>query len=133
MEQVQGIGGVFFKNRGDKQALLDWYRDVLGVPVASWGGFNFRWSSMDGSEDASTTWSIFDADTDYFGRPDQQFMINFRVTDLDAMLAQVRAAGAEVADDVQDGEYGKFAWVTDPQGNKVELWQPPAGGEPDVD
>ena len=133
MERVQGIGGVFFKNRGDKEALLAWYRDNLGIPVTSWGGFNFRWADMRGAEHASTTWSAFDEDSDYFGRPDQQWMVNFRVADLQAMLAQLRAAGADVADDVQEGEYGKFGWVTDPQGNRIELWAPPPGGEPDGD
>ena len=133
MQRVQGIGGVFFRNQGDKDALIAWYRDHLGIPVTSWGGFNFRWRDMDGAEDASTTWSVFDADSEYFGRSDQQFMINFRVSDLDAMLAQLRALGDDVADDVQDTEYGKFGWVTDPQGNRIELWEPPAGGEPDVD
>lgn len=133
MERVQGVGGVFFKNRGDKVALLAWYRDNLGIPVASWGGFNFRWADMDGAEHASTTWSPFDADSDYFGRADQQWMVNFRVPDLHAMLAQLRAAGADVLDKVEESEYGKFGWVTDPQGNRIELWEPPAGGEPDAD
>ena len=133
MEKVQGVGGVFFRSRGDKAALLAWYRDVLGIPVASWGGFNFRWQDMHRSDDASTTWSVFDADTDYFGRADQQWMVNFRVEDLDAMLAQVRAAGGGVDERIEDGEYGRFGWVTDPQGHRIELWQPPAGGEPDAD
>jgi predicted enzyme related to lactoylglutathione lyase len=133
MERVQGIGGVFFKNRGDKAALIAWYRDNLGIPVASWGGFNFRWSDMHQAEHASTTWSPFDEDSEYFGRAEQQWMVNFRVTDLHAMLAQLRAAGADVLDKVEEGEYGKFGWVTDPQGNRIELWEPPPGGEPDAD
>lgn len=131
MERVQGIGGVFFSASNDREALLAWYRDVLGVPIASWGGHAFKWSGQHGAEDATTTFSVFAPDTTYFQPGGARFMINFRVKDLDAMLAQARAAGARVVDAVEESEFGRFGWVVDPEGHKVELWEPPAGGEPD--
>jgi predicted enzyme related to lactoylglutathione lyase len=125
MERVQGIGGVFFKCR-DKAALAAWYRDNLGIPVQPWGGASFSWSEHDAGGDASTVWSLFDADTTYFAPSQQPFMFNYRVGDLDAMLAQLRANGCEVDDKVEDGDFGRFGWVMDPEGNRIELWQPPA-------
>jgi len=124
MQRVRGIGGVFFKAR-DTAALAAWYRDHLGVPVEDWGGARFVWAEHDGGG-AATVWSPFSADTKYFAPSQSSFMINFRVDDLDAMLAQLRAAGAQVEDKVDDSEFGRFGWVIDPEGNKIELWQPPA-------
>jgi predicted enzyme related to lactoylglutathione lyase len=129
METVQGIGGVFVRGR-DKDALLAWYRDVLGVPVAAWGGTAFVWSEQHGAEHGTTTFSVFAADSTYFAPGTSPFMINFRVKDLDRMLAQVRAAGGWVDERIEDSEYGRFGWVLDPEGTKIELWQPPQGGEP---
>ncbi|HQZ84887.1 MAG: hypothetical protein QG671_850 [Actinomycetota bacterium] len=118
MERVSGIGGVFFRAR-DPEALTQWYVRHFGIddpanPAAPWR-----------QEAGMTVWSGFAADTDYFGRPEQQWMINFRVRDLDAMLAQLRAADVEVLDAIEDTDYGRFGWVVDPEGNRVELWQPP--------
>lgn len=129
MQRVQGIGGVFLRGR-DRDALLVWYRDHLGIPVEEWGGANFPWAEQHAAAHASTVWSVFPADTSYFGEGRPAFMINFRVRDLDAMLAQLRALGAQVDDRVEDSAYGRFGWVTDPEGNRVELWQPPAEDEP---
>ena len=116
MERVLGLGGHFLRS-SNPPALTAWYRDVLGLDFSEYG----EWQS----EAGPTVFAAFEADTDYFGSPAQQVMLNFRVRDLDAMLAQLRAAGADVADDVQqmDG-VGSFGWVTDPEGNRVELWQP---------
>ena len=87
----------------------------------------FRWAPESGSEKAgSTTWAIFRADTDYFGPGHAEFMINYRVEDLDRMLEQLRAAGVRVEERVEDSRYGRFGWATDPEGNRFELWQPPA-------
>ena len=122
-QQVRGIGGVFFKAK-DPKALSAWYRDHLGVPLEDWGGARFVWSEHDPARDAATVWNAFPADTGYFGKAGASFMVNFRVDDLDAMLAQLRAAGAEVEDKVDDGEFGRFGWVHDPEGNRIELWQP---------
>jgi len=122
MERVRGIGGIFFKAR-DKAALEAWYRDHLGVPVEKWGGASFVWHEHDAGGKASTAWSPFAADAKYFPN---SFMINFRVDNLDAMLAQLRAMGDAVDEKIDDSEYGRFGWVTDPEGNRIELWQPPS-------
>jgi predicted enzyme related to lactoylglutathione lyase len=121
MERVTGIGGVFVRAR-DAQALRKWYAEHLGIDVAGWGGAQLDWTPG-----GSTTWSIFEADTGYFGAPEQAYMVNYRVPDLDAMLAQLRAAGVPVVDRLEEGEYGRFGWAVDPEGNRFELWEPPAG------
>lgn len=124
MTRVTGIGGIVFKAR-DPKALQAWYRDRLGIDVQPWGGAAFRWTDADGAPVAGTTaWSIFPADADTGGAP---FMVNYRVADLQALLAALREAGCDVLDKVDESEYGKFGWVVDPEGNKVELWEPPAG------
>lgn len=120
MERVLGIGGVFFKAR-DPQRLAEWYREHLGVPVET-GQTYGRFSSQTSGEEA--VWATFPIDTDYFGLGPTAFMINFRVRDLDAMLAQLRAAGVEVVDRVEEYEYGRFGWAVDPEGNRFELWEP---------
>ncbi|WP_029251758.1 VOC family protein [Paraoerskovia marina] len=119
MEHVLGVGGYFLR-AADPDALIAWYRDVLGVDVDGHG----LWQQ----EAGPTVLATFAADTDYFGGPAQQTMVNFRVRDLDAMLAQLRRHGAAVDEDVQDLDgVGRFGWVSDPEGNRIELWQPPAG------
>ena len=116
MERVLGIGGHFMR-AGDPAALSAWYRDCLGLDVDEHG----LWQQ----EAGPTVFAAFPADTDYFGSRTQQAMLNFRVRDLDAMLAQLRAKGADVDGETQDMEgVGRFGWVTDPEGNRVELWQP---------
>lgn len=125
MKRVTGIGGVFFKSR-DPQALAAWYRDHLGLDVQAWCGVAFRWAD-DGSPGGSTIWSPFKDDTAYFAPSTAPFMINYRVADLHALLAALRAEGCQVMDKVEESEQGKFGWVIDPEGNKLELWQPPAG------
>lgn len=119
MEKITGIGGVFLRAR-DPAALAAWYQQYLGVaidPDQTYGCLTAKAGDM-------TVWSGFSADTDYFGDRRQQVMINYRVADLDAMLAQLRAGGALVDDQVQDEDYGRFGWATDPEGNRFELWQP---------
>ena len=125
MERVMGIGGIFFKSV-DKAAPASWYRDNLGIPVEeAWGGATFSWQVNNPAGDAHTVWSPFESDTDYFEPSPKDFMVNFRVRDLDAMLGQLRANGCDVDDKIEDGEYGKFGWVMDPEGNLIELWEPP--------
>ena len=124
MQRVRGIGGIFFKAK-DSKALARWYQENLGVPVEDWGGARFVWKEHDPAGDAATVWSPFKADTEYFAPSTATFMVNYRVDDLDAMLAQLRAAGAKVDDKVEDSEFGRFGWAYDPDGNKIELWQPP--------
>jgi predicted enzyme related to lactoylglutathione lyase len=117
-EQVTGIGGIFIRAPRSGE-LAAWYAEHLGIPVEDWGGAAFR-----ATEGDVTVWALFPADTDYFGPSGQQQMVNFRVRDLDAMLAQLRAAGVEVDDDVQEIESGRFGWAVDPEGNRFELWEP---------
>jgi predicted enzyme related to lactoylglutathione lyase len=125
MQRVTGIGGVFFKSQ-DARALGAWYREHLGLEVADWGGVAFQWGGA-GSAPGTTIWSPFAADTDYMAPGTASFMVNFRVADLDALLAALRSEGCNVVDRTETSEYGKFGWVIDPEGNKVELWEPPAG------
>ena len=120
MERVLGIGGVFFKAR-DPKALAAWYREHLGVPVEP-GQTHGQIVSAGAGE--TTVWSTFPADTNYFGPGPAPFMVNYRVRDLDAMLAQLREAGARVEDQIQDESYGRFGWASDPEGNRFELWEP---------
>ena len=122
MQRVTGIGGVFLRAR-DADALRAWYARHLGAEISEWGGQQFEWNAG-----GSTTWAVFEADTEYLGRPEQSFMINFRVDDLDAMLSQLRAARVEVADEVAEHEHGRFGWAYDCEGNRFEMWQPPPGG-----
>jgi predicted enzyme related to lactoylglutathione lyase len=117
VQRVTGIGGVFLRGR-DPEALRAWYEANLGIAVEEWGGHVFTAEQGD-----STVWSIFQGDTEYWPRQ-QQVMVNYRVDDLDAMLAQLRAAGAEVDDKVEELEFGRFGWAVDPEGNRFELWQP---------
>lgn len=125
MQRVTGIGGVFFKSR-NPQALGTWYRDHLGLDVTDWGGVIFQWGGPDSSP-GMTIWSPFAADTNKMEPSTAPFMLNFRVADLDALLATLRAEGCNVMDASEDSEFGKFGWVIDPDGNKVELWEPPSG------
>ena len=127
MKRVTGIGGIFFKSK-DPKALAEWYRVHLGVDVEDWGGAAFRWASADNPSGAGTTvWSPFKAETSYFEPSPAPFMINYRVDDLHALLGALRSEGCNVVDALQESEFGKFGWVIDPDGNKLELWQPPAG------
>jgi predicted enzyme related to lactoylglutathione lyase len=117
MERVTGIGGIFFKAR-DPAALRAWYQRHLGVDVQQWGGAAF--------ESAGTTiWSVGDAADDHYAPSTAPFMINYRVADIHALVAALKDEGCNVLGNVEDSEYGKFAWVMDPENNKVELWQPP--------
>ena len=122
MERVTGIGGVFFR-AAEPAALAEWYREHLGVPVDE----GQTWASLvSAGPGEMTVWSTFPSDTDYFGPGAQSLMVNYRVNDLDAMLAQLRAAGATVEDRIEEMEYGRFAWARDPEGNRFELWEPAA-------
>lgn len=127
MQRVTGIGGIFFKAK-DPKALGAWYRDHLGIAVEEWGGAAFHWVSPENPSGTGTTiWSPFKEDTNYFAPSAASFMINYRVADLHALLAQLRAEGCEVDAKVEESDYGKFGWVVDPEGNKIELWEPPKG------
>ena len=126
MKRVTGLGGIFFKAR-DPKALAAWYERHLGMTVEPWGGVVFRWADDPAGANGTTIWSPFAADTGYFAPSTAPFMVNLRVADLHALLAALRAEGCQVEDKVDESEYGKFGWVVDPEGNKLELWEPPAG------
>lgn len=127
MKRVTGIGGVFFK-ASDPVAQRAWYRKHLGIDVQDWGGAVFPWADADGTlTPGMTVWSIGTADGDHFAPSAAPFMVNYRVADLHALLQALRSEGCNVLAKTEDSEYGKFGWVMDPEGNKVELWQPPAG------
>jgi predicted enzyme related to lactoylglutathione lyase len=127
MERVTGIGGIFFHAR-DPVTLRAWYREHLGIDVQDWGGTAFVWAGADGNPvKGSTIWSIDAADSEHFAPSTSPFMINYRVADLATLLQALREEGCEVLGETDDSEYGKFGWAVDPEGNKVELWQPPAG------
>jgi predicted enzyme related to lactoylglutathione lyase len=126
MKRVTGIGGIFIKAR-DPASLREWYRKHLGLDVTEWGGVVFRWNDDNPAAVGTTVWSLFDAESTYFAPSAAPFMVNYRVDDLHALLAALREEGCTVVDEPQESEYGKFGWVVDPEGNKIELWQPPEG------
>lgn len=127
MKRVTGIGGIFFKAK-DPVALRDWYRKHLGIDVQEWGGAAFTWTDDAGNPTGGMTiWSVGSADGDYFAPSTAPFMVNYRVRDLGTLLEVLREEGCPILDKTDDSEYGKFGWVIDPEGNKVELWQPPDG------
>jgi len=125
MEKVIGIGGIFFKAR-DPKALAAWYREHLGVSIEPEQTYSAFTSAAAGEQ---TVWSTFPADTSYFGVGTAPFMINYRVRNLDAMLIQLRSAGVQVDDRVEDYDNGRFGWAIDPEGNRLELWEPRSPGQ----
>jgi catechol 2,3-dioxygenase-like lactoylglutathione lyase family enzyme len=121
-ETVTGIGGVFFRVR-DPERMSVWYQEHLGIPAED-GHADFLWHDAERpNEKGRTTWALFPSDTDYFGPSRPAFMINYRVANLDRMLAQLRRQGVAI-EKVEDYDYGRFAWITDPEGNRIELWEP---------
>lgn len=124
MKRVTGLGGMFFKSRDPKKT-LDWYRSHLGIDSEDWGGFAFQWLERDQPEEVGyTVWSAFPEDTKHFAPGQQSFMVNFRVDDLDGLIAALKTEGVEVVGGIEQHENGKFAWILDPEGRKVELWEP---------
>jgi predicted enzyme related to lactoylglutathione lyase len=122
MARITGVGGVFLRSK-DHKALAKWYSEHLGITLN--GGYAaFRWSDEGPAGSGMTTWSAFPADTKYFGDGLQATMINYRVDDLDALLAQLAAAGVWIDPKREDASYGRFAWIKDCDGNRLELWQP---------
>jgi predicted enzyme related to lactoylglutathione lyase len=127
MKRVTGIGGIFFKAK-DAAALQAWYKRHLGIDVQEWGGTVFTWTDGDGKPVGGTTvWSIGSDGGDHFASSTASFMVNYRVEDLHTLVNVLKEEGCNVLEKTHESEYGKFAWVIDPEGNKVELWQPPKG------
>lgn len=126
-KRVTGIGGIFFTAK-DPAALRAWYKKHLGIDVQEWGGTAFQWTDEAGKPVGGTTvWSIGPAGSGAFAPSQAPFMVNYRVADLAVLLAALRKEGCQVLEKTDDSEYGKFGWVIDPEGNKVELWEPPPG------
>ena len=123
MARVTGIGGVFLRSN-DSKALAKWYAEHLGIQLSDFNGTAFQWSDEVPAGTGMTAWSAFPQDTQYFGEGQQAAMINYRVDDLDALLTQLAAAGVWIDPKRDDQSYGRFAWIKDCDGNRLELWQP---------
>ena len=124
MARVTGIGGVFFKSTSDHKRLAAWYRDNLGLELEEWGGAILKWPEDRAGDGGQTVWHVAAPETKWFAPSTSSFMINYRVDDLAALLAQLKANGIEVIKGPHADDNGTFAWIMDPDGNKVELWQP---------
>ncbi len=127
MKRVTGIGGIFFKGH-DPEKLYQWYEKHLGIVREGHGqGAAFRWREQNNEDqgEGMTVWSIFPEDTKYFQPSRSAFMINYRVDDLDALLAALKQEGVEIDPHREGYDYGRFAWIMDPEGNRIELWEPP--------
>jgi predicted enzyme related to lactoylglutathione lyase len=129
MAKVTGIGGVFFKSRKDSAALAAWYKKYLGMALEEWGGAILKWPDDKADDGGLTVWTVAEKETKWFSPSDSSFMINYRVDNLGELIAQLRAEGIEVVGGPESHENGKFAWIMDPEGNKVELWEPMAWDE----
>lgn len=126
LKRVTGIGGIFFKPRqATQEAMLEFYRDRLGINLQWDNGTTFAWQDDMTNRDGQTVWSVFNNNSDYFEPGTASFMVNYRVEDLDALMIALEKEGVNIDSKRDDSEYGKFAWVYDPDGNKVELWEPP--------
>ena len=129
MAKVTGIGGVFFKSTKDKDALVAWYRDNLGLKFEDWGGCIINWTDDAKVDGGMTVWSTAAPDSKWFAPSESSFMINYRVDDMDGMLTQLKENGVEIVKGPDEDFNGAFAWVLDPDGNKVELWEPKASDD----
>lgn len=121
IKRVTGIGGFFFKSE-DPNAMREWYKNHLGIPTDQYG-WTFWWKDKEGNE-CSTQWSPFEVNTKYFEPSQKQFMMNFRVDNLEALLEILKEEGVTIVGEVETYDYGKFGWILDPEGNKIELWEP---------
>ncbi|HXZ80204.1 MAG TPA: VOC family protein [Terriglobales bacterium] len=123
MERATGIGGIFFKC-DDPEKMYQWYEKHLGLKRVG-GAVGFEWRHKDEDKPGMTVWSLFPRTSTYFDPSQANFMINYCVENLDALLERLRAEGVEIDPKREDHEYGRFAWIMDPEGNRIELWEPP--------
>jgi len=124
LAKITGIGGVFLKCKGNAAVLAAWYQKHLGMPREDFGGAILKWPDDRAEDRGLTVWHLAQSDSQWFSPSESAFMINYRVDNLGEMLAQLRASGVEVIGGPESHENGKFAWIMDPDGNKVELWEP---------
>lgn len=124
MAKITGIGGVFFKSRDKGAKLAAWYKENLGLDLESWGGAILKWTDDAVVDGGLTVWSSADSDTKWFNPSESSFMINYRVDNLDELLEQLKQNCVEIQKGPESHENGKFAWIMDPDGNKLELWEP---------
>lgn len=123
MKKVTGIGGIFFKCK-DPQKVKDWYARNLGIASDQYGA-NFEWRQADDpSKEGITVWAPFAGESNYFDPSTKDFMINYRVENLESLVAELKSAGVTVLDEIATYDYGKFVHILDPEGNKIELWEP---------
>lgn len=126
MPKITGIGGVFFKSKSDHKALAAWYQRHLGLALEEWGGAVLRWEDDKAGDGGCTVWHVAAKTSEWFSPSESSFMINYRVDDLEGLLAQLKADGVDIVKGPETHENGSFAWILDPDGNKLELWQPAA-------
>ena len=124
MARITGIGGVFLKTKTDAKELAKWYQTHLGMPLDPWGGAGLHWPDDPAEDKGVTAWHLAEPTSEWFSPSSSSFMINYRVDNMDEMLEQLRAGGVPIHQGPESHENGKFAWVIDPDGNKVELWEP---------
>lgn len=124
MAKVTGIGGVFIKTSKDQPALVEWYKKNLGLEMETWGGAILRWENDTAEDKGLTVWHTAEKDSKWFSPSDSSFMINYRIDNMNEMIAQLKDNGVEIVKGPESHENGKFLWVLDPDGNKVELWEP---------
>jgi predicted enzyme related to lactoylglutathione lyase len=129
MAKVTGIGGVFFKSTNDQKRLAAWYSQNLGIQLEAWGGAILKWTEDKSEDGGQTVWHVADKNTEWFSPSPSSFMINYRVDNMADMLAQLKRNGVEILKGPESDENGKFAWILDPDGNKVELWEPLQPGD----
>lgn len=124
MAKVTGIGGVFFKSQKDDRALAQWYTKNLGFPAEEYGCTVFEWPKDQAEDKGLTVWKVAEKDTQWFAPSSSNLMINYRIDDMDGMLKQLTENGVEILSGPESHENGRFAWILDPEGNKIELWEP---------
>jgi len=124
MAKITGIGGVFFKAKTDDKALREWYEKYLGIKLEEWGGGILRWTEHQAEDNGVTVWHVAEPNTKRFSPSESSFMINYRIDNMDEMIEQLRAGGVSIQQGPEYHENGAFLWIIDPDGNKIELWEP---------
>jgi predicted enzyme related to lactoylglutathione lyase len=124
MAKITGVGGVFFKAKKDRKTLAAWYQKNLGLDLADWGGAVLRWPEDKAEDRGLTVWHLADPDSRWFSPSESNFMINYRVDNMAEMIEQLKSGGVDIVQGPESHENGKFAWIIDPDGNKIELWEP---------